>query len=389
MRIGIILSQPPGYSETFFRSKILGLQENGVEVRLFCQNKNDDFTLCPVVVSPRVSMNPFLQLWFFIKEFVFLLPYVSTVIRYVKLERAEGTGWKQVFKKLYLNAHLLKAKLDWLHFGFATMALGSETVAKAIGAKMAVSFRGFDINVYPLKHPNCYQLLWKQVDRVHTISSYLLEKAYDLGLQKSVPYQLITPAVNLKEMPQRENTDRLKTFKIVTVARLNWIKGIDYLIEVAACLKQTHINFEWQVIGSGSDFEKERYIYHIYEKGLEKQVILKGKCSHRETLKMLSEADVYVQTSVNEGFCNAVLEAQAIGVPCIAFKVGGLSENIQDNKTGWLIEPFEVGAMAKTIVDVSVMDTKSATIIFEQSIKRVQNYFSLEQQKTKFNKFYT
>ena len=163
MRIGIVLSQPPGYSETFFRSKILGLQENGVEVNLFCQNKNDDFTLCPVVVSPRVSRNPFLQLWFFMKEFVLLLPYVSTVIRYVKLERSEGTAWLQIFKKVYLNAQLLKAKLDWLHFGFATLALGSETVAKAIGAKMAVSFRGFDVAVYPVKYPNCYNILWKYV----------------------------------------------------------------------------------------------------------------------------------------------------------------------------------------------------------------------------------
>ncbi|MDX1365566.1 MAG: glycosyltransferase, partial [Arenibacter latericius] len=102
MRIGIVLSQPPGYSETFFRSKILGLQENGVEVCLFCQHRNDEFTLCPIVVSPKVSKNPFLQLCFFIKEFVLLLPYLFTVIRYVKLERAEETLWVQIIKKVYL-----------------------------------------------------------------------------------------------------------------------------------------------------------------------------------------------------------------------------------------------------------------------------------------------
>ena len=73
MRIGIVLSQTPAYSETFFNSKIRGLQENGMEVRLYCQSKKDDFTLCPVTLSPKVSSNPLLQLLYFMKEFILLL----------------------------------------------------------------------------------------------------------------------------------------------------------------------------------------------------------------------------------------------------------------------------------------------------------------------------
>src|SRR5690606_16415229 len=99
--------------------------------------------------------------------------FLSVIVRYIKLERKEGTRWVLILKKIYLNAYILKQKLDWLHFGFATMALGSETVAKAIGAKMAVSFRGFDIAVYPIKNPGCYKTLWKYVDKLHAISDDL------------------------------------------------------------------------------------------------------------------------------------------------------------------------------------------------------------------------
>src|SRR5690554_6045256 len=169
MKIGIILFNTPGYSETFFRSKIKGLQENGVEVRLFCYNKEDDFLLCPVIESRKVSQNTLIQTWRFIKEFVLLSPHLSRVIRYIRLERNERTEWTELFKRIYLNSNLLKANLDWLYFGFATMALGSETVAKAIGAKMAVSFRGSDMAVYPVKNPGCYTMLWKYLDKVHTI----------------------------------------------------------------------------------------------------------------------------------------------------------------------------------------------------------------------------
>ena len=130
-----------------------------MHVSLFVQNKQKDFNLCPVYESPKVSANPVFQAFFFLKEFVLLLPYASVARRFILLEQNEGTRGVALLKKVYLNSHLLKAKLDWVHYGFATQALGRETLAKAIGAKMAVSFRGFDINVYPIKHPECYTKL--------------------------------------------------------------------------------------------------------------------------------------------------------------------------------------------------------------------------------------
>src|SRR5690606_37569385 len=104
---------------------------------------------------------------------------------------------------------------------------------------------------------------------------------------------------------------------------------------------------------------------------LETQVILKGACSHSETLNCLAAADMYVQTSLNEGFCNAVLEAQALGIPSLAFKVGGLPENIRDKETGWLIEPYDVEAMAKIIIDISEFSFKEKEAFTKRVIKRV------------------
>src|SRR5690554_1967865 len=299
MRIGIVLSQPPGYSETFFRSKILGLQENGVEVNLFCQNKNDDFTLCPVVVSPRVSRNPFLQLCFFINEFILLLPYVSTVIRYVKLERSEGTPWLQIFKKVYLNAHLLKAKLDWLHFGFATMALGKETVAKAIGAKMAVSFRGFDMTVYPVKNPGCYKLLWKHVDKIHTISMSLLSLAKTNGMPESIPFVKITPAINIVLFQPSEQKHFQNSKPVfMTTGRLHWIKGFVATLEALAILKAKGIDFTYKIIGEGQDYE--RIAFAAYQLGIKDRVQFLGKLPHEEVKQHLEGADVYIQYSIQE-----------------------------------------------------------------------------------------
>lgn len=389
MKIALVLSVPPGYSETFFNSKIKGLQENGHEVVLFTGPSQETYQACAHKKSPLVHGYFLVQLFQMCLVGLQLLSHIKAVRTYFKYERQNGNTVKRTLEKIYLNSQLLMFKGDWIHYGFATLALERELLAKAIDVKMAVSFRGFDINVYPVKYPNCYDLLWKQVDKVHAVSSYLLDKAHNLGLPKTIPYQIITPAVHLNGLPKRTSHGSVGTFKIITIARLNWIKGIDYLIEVAACLKQAHVDFEWQLIGSGNTFENERYLYHIHEKGLGNQVLLKGKYSHTDTLKMLAAADVYVQTSLNEGFCNAVLEAQAIGVPCVAFDVGGLPENIIDTETGWLIKPFEVEAMAKTIMDISSLPISKKTRISEQAVKRVEVEFSLERQKQAFHKFYS
>ncbi len=388
MKIGLVLSQTPGYSETFFTSKIKGLRDNGVEVLLFCQAKKNDFRLCPVIESPKVSRNPLTQFWYFLKEFFLLLPHLPVVLRYIKLERNEGTGIFLILKKIYLNAHLLKAKLDWLHFGFATMALGSETVAKAIGAKMAVSFRGFDINVYPIKHFNCYKGLWKHVDKVHSISQYLLSKAVSMGLPAETPFAIITPAVQLDSLPSSKVQIAKGSIKIVTIARLTWIKGLNIAIETMDILKKKGFGFTYYIIGDGDENYTERYKFMVHELELKEEVVFCGKLSHKETLEQVSSADLYVQPSLNEGFCNAVLEAQAMGKLTIASNVGGLPENIVDGETGWLFESQSHESLLQQIEMVLALNEADRIKISQNAKKRVLEEFNIENQKRAFLDFY-
>ena len=46
MKIGLVLSRPPGYSESFFRNKISGLIKHGIEVELFVDIADNGFKLC-------------------------------------------------------------------------------------------------------------------------------------------------------------------------------------------------------------------------------------------------------------------------------------------------------------------------------------------------------
>src|SRR5690606_39254219 len=183
MRIGIVLSDVPRYSETFFVTKIRSLKELGHEVILFVSNKTRSFDLCKVIISPRVPSSAIGRYFFIVLQVLRLLVLCpSRLFRFVVLERKAHRTWDMVARNLGISAALLPARLDWLHFGFGTFSLGRENVACAIGAKLAVSFRGFDHYVYPIKNPGAYSLLFRKADRFHVLSQHMKQDLITQGV---------------------------------------------------------------------------------------------------------------------------------------------------------------------------------------------------------------
>ncbi|WP_179319497.1 glycosyltransferase family 4 protein [Winogradskyella helgolandensis] len=388
MHIALILSQPPGYSETFFKSKIKGLQDAGYLVSLFVQKDDPTFNACRVFKLPKVYKHPIVQALAYLWIILSLVPYVKRVIRFIKLEHGSKRKKTQIFKNIYTNASLLKSNVDWLHFGFATLALQHEHVAKAIEAKMAVSLRGFDIAIYPLKHPFCYERLWLQVDKVHTISNDLLDCAYNDGLSKSTNVEKITPAISTVLFDSSAITKNfsITSTKIITVGRLHWKKGIIDMLEALFILKKKHIDFEYQIIGDGE--QKEEILFAIHQLRLEKEVSLLGVKTPKEVKELMDASNIYLQYSQSEGFCNAVLEAQAMGLLCIVSDAEGLSENIIDSKTGWVVPKRQPKLLAKTLESVIAQDDVIKSQFSERAKARVQHQFTLQQQQAKFVEFY-
>jgi colanic acid/amylovoran biosynthesis glycosyltransferase len=386
IRIGLVLSSSPAYSETFFITKINGLLDAGFQVFLLAGGKTNRNLNCKQIRPYPVFENSFLRVGsvLCVVPILFLLN-PGRVFRFWKFEKEAGLGTVTILKSIYLNAHILSKKLDWLHFGFATIAVGRENVARAIGAKMAVSFRGYDINVYPLKHPDCYKNLWQRVDQVHSISDYLLERAYALGLSISKRAVIITPAISTPVI-FKEDFDLHNPLRLLTVARLTWIKGLEYGISAVARLKQAGLKVQYTLVGDGPEYEK--LIAETDAFGLENEVIFTGKLSHEDTLKCMRSTDFYIQPSLNEGFCNAVLEAQAMGCLCIVSNVGALKENVKDCKTGWLVTPRDPDSLASVIINVINKSVEEKLQVSRASSQRVASDFSIQAHISAWIRFY-
>lgn len=388
MKIALVLSQPPAYSETFLRSKILGLQKNGIEVALYCDSNppHKKFDLCPVKTKPKVTKNYVLQIVYFVIVFVGLLPYFSRVKRFIAYQQKDGIRKIRLIKSIYLNAHLLKTDADWIHFGFATLTIEREVVPKAIGVKMGVSFRGYDMGTYPVKNPGCYDRLWKYVDKVHIISDDLWTNAKSFGMPESIPVVKITPAINIDLFKPLRNGLASDVPVFMTTGRLHWKKGFVQTIEALSILHKKGIDFKYYIIGDGEDYE--RIAFAAYDLGIQENVRFLGRLSHAQVKSWLEKADVYIQYSMQEGFCNAVLEAQAMGKLCVVSDAEGLAENVHHNHSGWVVSRYAPEALANRLEYVLTLSPEEKQQVAQNAIHRVQTYFTMPIQEQKFVKFF-
>src|SRR5690554_6147833 len=285
MKIGLVLPNLPAYSETFFRNKILGLQQNGHEVVLFVNSKpqNSNYLNCKIVRAPKLSGNKLrVAIGSLIQTLKAIFVHPKKSLSLYKLNRKDGISLKENLKNIIANQFLLTEQLDWLHFGFGTMALGRENIAQITGSKMAVSFRGFDHYVYPLKYPNCYATLFNKDVKYHVLSEGMRQSLEIQGIPKQNIYK-ITPAINTSEFAK--SSYKTTTNHIVTVARLHWIKGLEYTLEALSNLKEQGVDFMYTIIGEG--IERERLMFAAYQLGLKDRVQFLGKLPHAEVKQEL------------------------------------------------------------------------------------------------------
>jgi colanic acid/amylovoran biosynthesis glycosyltransferase len=174
--------------------------------------------------------------------------------------------------------------------------------------------------------------------------------------------------------------------KIVSVGRLVWKKGYEYAIRAASILKEKGIDFEYNIVGDGAHLQALQFI--IKESGLENNVKLLGALSAEATKEQLEQSHLFVHPAISEGFSNAVLEAQAMGLPVICTDADGLPENIEDMVTGFVVRKWDTEAIAEKLIFFSENREKISEMGLK-GIERVNKYFTIDKQIEAFANFYS
>ena len=138
--------------------------------------------------------------------------------------------------------------------------------------------------------------------------------------------------------------------KIVNVGRLHPQKNQQLLINAFAKIANQFPEYILEIYGDGE--LKESLQEQIDQLGLHDRIYLKG--TTKNILEKVYTASLFVLTSDYEGMPNALMEAMAVGVPCISTdcKPGGARELIENGKNGWIVPVNNVDALSDKIRNV-------------------------------------
>ncbi|MBF2067351.1 MAG: glycosyltransferase family 4 protein [Calothrix sp. C42_A2020_038] len=89
-----------------------------------------------------------------------------------------------------------------------------------------------------------------------------------------------------------------------------------------------------------------------------------------------SAADVFVAPSTQENLANTVMESLACGTPCVAFNIGGMPDMIEHQKNGYLAQPYKIDDLAKGIAWV-LEDPDRYQKLAKGAITKVEQEFTL------------
>jgi len=178
-----------------------------------------------------------------------------------------------------------------------------------------------------------------------TVSNNLIEHLRLFGIKNR--FKVILNAFDTRFFYPSSKKRNRKIKRFLFVGSLIPVKGIPYLLESVATLKEKRKDFILDIIGDG--IYREKYEEYANELGVRDAVIFYGLKTKKDIAQFMRNADFFVLPSIWENLPCVLIEAMACGLPVIATKVGGVPE-IVNEETGILVLPKNPKALSSAIL---------------------------------------
>jgi len=193
-----------------------------------------------------------------------------------------------------------------------------------------------------------YGRIMKMADVVVANSPAMVQEAEQVGLAKKLT--LVSDGLDFSRLPRREGNPE-RSPGVVTVGRVNAVKGHEVLVEALALLRDEGLTMPATIAGDvfpGGEAYWDRLVERIARHHLEPVVSLPGFVD--DVPELLRGFEIFAFPSVRpESFGYALVEAMSMGLACIASDHGGPSDIIEHGKTGLLVPPGNPRALADAI----------------------------------------
>ena len=216
-----------------------------------------------------------------------------------------------------------------------------------------------------IENPRLDRLAFALADRVIFQNDTNMRRRYpDLLARHAAKLRIVENGIDLEEIADAENRARAagdprlfgaaRSVKLCYAGQLAPAKGVETLLRALAIVQREHAAPLLLVGDHGVDAYAS-YVDHL--RGVARSCELRDIHFlgwRDDALEIVARSDVLVLPSLSEGVPRSILEAMALGKPVIASRVGGVAGVVEDGRTGFLVEPGDVGGLADRLRRVIV-----------------------------------
>ncbi|MCA9197811.1 MAG: glycosyltransferase family 4 protein [Planctomycetales bacterium] len=350
-RVAYVLKVYPRFSQTFIVNEILAHQAASQAVDLFSLRRPNDGRFhqklsqvtSPVHYLDQVphASDEFLQQ---IHQTAESCPIVWDVLR----DEPQATT-VELYQAARLATAIRQQGIQHLHAHFGNTAA---EVAR-LAAKIAEVSYSFTAHARDIFHETVNQAALErrvqEATRIVTVSQFNMDYLQTRFAPHASRMSLVYNGLNLDEFAYSPTMTRSPI--ILAVGRLIQKKGFATLIDACAKLiQQGHSQLQCHIIGSGP-LENELRL-RIHRHGLESQIRLLGALPSEEVQARLRQAALLAapcevaEDGDRDGLPTVLLEAMALGTPCVSTAVTGIPEVVFHGQTGLLTPPQDANALA-------------------------------------------
>jgi colanic acid/amylovoran biosynthesis glycosyltransferase len=360
MRLAVVAGKFPAPSETFVLGQVKGLIDLGHEVDVYANRRgrgwSGDEDSAQYRLIERTRLRPKRNLAGLVRAARVWARHPLIAARCLNIARygSEASSLRLLFSMApWLEGHAEPPHYDAViaHFGHNARVIAMLRDAGAFTGPLLAITHGTDVTK---AHPRDYRFLFNHADLILPVSDMLRSTLLEWGAPAG-RCTVQRTGVDLSRFTFRERTlDPTGTLRLITVARLVEVKGIEFAIRAIASLPPDHRGrTRYDIVGDGP--LRERLSALIDELALRDHITLRGALPHDDVARALDSAHIAILPSIitpsgqREGLGLSLAEAMATGLPVIATNTGGIPELVEDNVSGYLVAPQDPSALAAKI----------------------------------------
>ena len=251
----------------------------------------------------------------------------------------------------FIKGVTVAKQCDLIHAQFLLSGVVGAWIKRITGRELITTAHGSDVYMIPEAglFQKCYIRAISNANAIITVSNANKERLTALGLPED-KIIVIPNGIELSMFNNTISTLRVHEagIQIVWVGRMVEVKGLVYLFSAMRIIVSGYPHSKLTLIGDGPLKDKlERLAAAL---SLNKHITFIGYVKNTEVPQYLKEADIFVLSSLSEGFPVVIPEAMAAGKPIVASNVGGIPDAVTEGVTGFLVAPENAAQLAEKLI---------------------------------------